>query len=129
MRPAERMEKKASELGRPTGAGGLLIERGGLIVYIDPEGPCEGLPKADIVCLSAVDPRRVAEDGVRAVATATTIVAGLPPCVSRFRLNQLPLLHGQSRQALGLELFLQGDDGTTVNWRLRWPDIDVLHPA
>ena len=66
---------------------------------------------------------------MRAVPTPTTIIAGLPQCVARFRLNQLPLLHGQSRQALGLELFLLGDDGTTVRWRLRWPDIDAVYPA
>ncbi|OGS01284.1 MAG: hypothetical protein A2V88_00035 [Elusimicrobia bacterium RBG_16_66_12] len=128
MIPAERTQTKATALARPAGEGGLLIERGGLVVYIDPRGHAEGLPKADVVCLSAVDPRRVPEEGVRAVAAPTTIVAGLPPCVSRFRLNQLPLLHGQSRQALGLELFLLGDDGTTVSWRLRWPDLDVLYP-
>lgn len=128
MRPDEQAEKKAADLGRPAGEGGLLIERGGLAVYIDPSGPGEGLPKADIVCLSAVDPRRVSEEGVRAVSMPTTIIAGLPPCVSRFRLNQLPLLHGQSRQALGLELFLLGDDGTAVSWRLRWPDLDVVSP-
>ena len=128
MKLPERTETTAASLAGPAGEGGLLLERGGLVVYIDPSGACAGLPKADIVCLSAVDPRRVSEEGVRAVSTPTTIVAGLPPCVSRFRLNQLPLLHGQSRQALGLELFLLGDDGTTVRWRLRWPDLDALHP-
>lgn len=128
MIPAERTQTKAASLARQGGEGGLLIERGGLVVYIDPRGPAEGLPKADVVCLSAVDPRRVHEEGVRAVAAPTTIVAGLPQCVSRFRLNQLPLLHGQSRQALGLELFLLGDDGTTVSWRLRWPDLDAVYP-
>lgn len=127
MTTTERTQKKASELARPAG-GGLLLERAGLAVYLDPSGDGEGLPKADIVCLSAVDPRKVDDEGVRAVSTATTIVAGLPPCVSRFRLNQLPLLHGQSRQALGVELFLLGDDGTTVSWRLRWPDLDATHP-
>ena len=124
----ERTETAAAGMARPAGEGGLLIERGGIVVYIDPCGACEGLPKADIVCLSAVNPRRVPEEGVRAVSTPITIVAGLPPCVSRFRLNQLPLLHGQSRQALGLELFLLGDDGTTVSWRLRWPDLDAVYP-
>ena len=128
MSRAERMEKKAADLGRPAGEGGLLIERGGLVVYIDPNGPRAGLPKADIVLLSAVDPRQVPEEGVRAVSMPTTIVAGLPPCVSRFRLNQLPLLHVQSRQALGRELALLGDDGTSVSWRLRWPDLDAIHP-
>lgn len=124
----ERRETAAAALARPAGEGGLLIERDGLVVYLDPNGACEGLPKADIVCLGAVDPRRVPEEGVRSVSTPTTIIAGLPPCVSRFRLNQLPLLHGQSRQALNLELFLLGDDGTTIRWRLRWPDLDVVHP-
>ncbi|HAZ09323.1 MAG TPA: hypothetical protein DCZ01_12580 [Elusimicrobia bacterium] len=128
MSAPERRETTSAALGRPAGEGGLLIERGGLVVYIDPNGACEGLPKADIVCVSAVDPRRAPETGVRAVSMPTTIIAGLPQCVSRFRLNQLPLLHGQSRTALGLELFLSGDDGTTVRWRLRWSDLDVMHP-
>ena len=59
MKLPERTETTAASLAGPAGEGGLLLERGGLVVYIDPSGACAGLPKADIVCLSAVDPRRL----------------------------------------------------------------------
>ena len=36
--------------------------------------------------------------------TPETIVVGLPPCVSQFRLNQLPIHPGQTRSVLGLDI-------------------------
>ncbi len=114
---------------RPVGKGGLLVSRGGLTLYVDPRDLPAGSPQADIVLLSDVDPRAVSERDVVAVSGPATIVAGLPPSVSRFRLNQLPILQGQSREALGVTLTILDDDGTRARWRLRWPDLETLHPA
>lgn len=119
----------AASIGRPVGARGLLIERAGLRIYFDPDGDPEGLPPADLICLSDVDPRSINERAALALSSPSTIIAGLAPCVSRFRMNQLPILHGGSRPALGVELTVTGEDSGRVRWKLRWPDLDVLHPA
>lgn len=126
--PPESHPAALISLPRLIGEGGLLLQHEGLTIYLDPRDIPPGAPLADVICLSYVDPRAVSERDVLAVSRPTTIIAGLPQCVSRFRLNQLPLQHGQSRRVLGLELSLLGGDGTTVRWRLRWPDLDVVHP-
>jgi hypothetical protein len=115
--------------GRPVGDGGLLVQRGGLTLYVDPRALPPGCPPADLVLLSDGDPRAVSERDVLAVSGPSTIVAGLPPSVSRFRLNQLPILQGQSREALGVTLSILDDDGARARWRLRWPDLEAAHPA
>lgn len=113
----------------PIGKGGLLIRLAGVALYLDPRELPEGAPPADIICLSDVDPRAVSERDVLAVSHPSTVVAGLPPAVSRFRLNQLPILHGQTREAIGFSLGILDDDGTRVRWRLLGPGLDMVHPA
>lgn len=127
--PTPPPETSLAALSVPAGRGGLRAQIAGLVVYADPVGVPADAPKADLVLLSAVDPKEVSERDVLAVSGPSTIVAGLPPSVSRFRLNQLPILQGQTREALGLTLTILDDDGVRARWRLAAPGLSALHPA
>ncbi|MBI3552388.1 MAG: hypothetical protein HY077_07705 [Elusimicrobia bacterium] len=117
-----------AERGKRVGACGWLIQEAGLTLYIDPCGVSGDLPKADVVCLSMVDPKKVPEREVRLLSTPQTIVAGLPQCVSRFRLNQLPILPGQAKAALGVEIRIvsASDEGAALV--LKFPDCELAYP-
>jgi hypothetical protein len=115
------------QAGKAVGTG-FLLEKAGLAVYIDPTDAPDGFPKADVVILSMVDPKKVPEREVRLLSTPQTIVAGLPQCVSRFRLNQLPLLVGQKKAALDVEVEVVSADDAAATLVLRFPGEELRWP-
>jgi len=84
------------------GCAGFLI-KDKLTIYIDPIGLADGLPKADIVFLTHSHDAHCSKADVEKISTPQTIVVGPKDCVSRFRLNQLPMLPGETKRILGLE--------------------------
>ncbi len=109
---------------RAVGRSGVLIE-GGLTIYIDPEGPVDGLPKADLVLLTPARADGACTAAVEALSTPSTIVCGPKDCVASFRLNQMPLRFGQPRSVLGVLVDLTEDGGfllTVDGAVLRHPD-------
>jgi L-ascorbate metabolism protein UlaG (beta-lactamase superfamily) len=81
------------------GRSSLLIQDG-LTVYIDPVDVPPGSPKADVIFLTHPCGDHCMEKDVDAVATPATVVAGPRDCVSKFRLNQMPLRPGDVRDIL-----------------------------
>lgn len=85
------------------GTAGFLI-KDALTIYIDPVGLADGLPKADIVLLTHSHDSHCSKEDVEKIVTPQTIVVGPKDSVSRFRLNQLPMLPGETKRILGLEV-------------------------
>lgn len=85
------------------GHAGFLIQ-GRLTVYVDPWNVPEGLPKADLILFTSGRERHCSADDVGKLATPQTIVAGPRDCVSRFRMNQLPMAPGETKDILGLRV-------------------------
>ncbi len=122
------MSSELSTKGERIGSSGYLLRQAGLNLYLDPGGVEENLPKAHIVCLSAADPKGVRMRDVVRLSTPETIVVGLPSCVSRFRLNQLPIRPGESRDVLALRIeAAEGRDGS-LRFVIRYPDFDLRYP-
>ena len=117
-----------AEKGVPIPAGGFLIREAGINLYFDPAEAEEGLPKADIVCLSYSEPQQLPLRAVRRLSTPQTIVVGLTPCVAQFRLNQLPVCPGQSRGVLGLTVEVEKGEGGSLRYRVRYPGFFVRYP-
>ncbi len=84
------------------GAGFLIKDK--LTIYIDPIGLGDGLPPADVVLLTHSHDFHCSKADVEKIASPQTIVVGPKDCVSRFRLNQLPMLPGETKRVLGLEV-------------------------
>jgi L-ascorbate metabolism protein UlaG (beta-lactamase superfamily) len=95
----ERFLSRSRWLGRSS-----LLLQDGLTVYVDPVDVPRGLPKADVVFLTHPCGDHCSEKDVEAVATPATVVAGPRDCVAKFRLNQMPLRPGESRDILGLSV-------------------------
>jgi hypothetical protein len=93
----------------------------GLRVYVDPRDVEDGLPKADIICLGMADPSQVPERDVLRLAEPQTIVMGLPPCIARFRLNQLPIQAGGRHEVLGLIVEAADAGGGDLGYSFRCP--------
>ena len=108
--------------GRRIGRSGLFVEGAWLNIYFDPCEAEERLPKADIICLTADDPGQVSARDVLLLAKPQTVVIGVAPCVSRFRLNQLPILPGQTRQVLGVAIRAERAGAGALKYVLRYPD-------
>ena len=85
------------------GGSALLIQEG-LTVYIDPAGAPAGSPKADVVFLTHPCGDHLVEKDVDAVSTPATVVAGPRDCVSKFRLNQMPVKPGVDLDILGMKV-------------------------
>jgi L-ascorbate metabolism protein UlaG (beta-lactamase superfamily) len=81
-----------------------LLFQDGLTVYVDPVGVPADAPKADVVFLTHPCDDHCLEKDVDAVATPATVVAGPRDCVSKFRLNQMPMRPGEARDVLGMKV-------------------------
>jgi L-ascorbate metabolism protein UlaG (beta-lactamase superfamily) len=81
-----------------------LLFQDGLTAYIDPAGAPAGSPKADVVLLTHPCDDHLVEEDVDSVATPATVVAGPRDCVSKFRLNQMPVKPGVDLDILGLKV-------------------------
>jgi hypothetical protein len=93
----------------------------GLRVYVDPRDVEDGRPKADVICLSMADPAQVPERDVLRLAEPHTIVMGLPACIARFRLNQLPIRSGGRHEVLGLIVEAEDAGGGGLSYSFRCP--------
>ena len=76
----------------------------GLTVYVDPSGVPHDSPKADVVFLTHPCDDHCKESDVEAISTPATVVAGPRDCVSKFRLNQMPLRPGSEADILGMRV-------------------------
>lgn len=85
------------------GHAGFLIQDK-LTVYIDPLEVPEGLPSADVIFLTHSHESHCSERDVKKLSTPQTIAVGPKDCVSKFRMNQMPLKPDQSREILGLSI-------------------------
>jgi L-ascorbate metabolism protein UlaG (beta-lactamase superfamily) len=95
----ERFLSRCRWLGRSA----LLIQDG-LTVYVDPVGAPAGSPKADVIFFTHPCGDHLVEKDVEAVATPATVVVGPRDCVSKFRLNQMPVKPGVDLDVLGLKV-------------------------
>ena len=95
----EEILKRVQWLGQ---AGFLIRDR--LTIYMDPFEVSEGLPKADIIFLTHSHDSHCSEKDVRGLSTPQTVVAGPKDCVSKFRLNQMPLKPSQRTSILGISV-------------------------
>ncbi len=85
------------------GHSGLWL-RGSLNIYFDPFNAPDSLPKADIIFLTHPHYDHCSIEDVESLSTSQTIVAGPRECVSKFRLNQLPMAPGERKRILGVEV-------------------------
>lgn len=86
------------------GGSSLLIQDLGLNVYVDPVAvPAIG-PKADVIFLTHPCGDHCSPADVEAISTPATVVAGPRDCVSKFRLNQMPLRPGVRWEILGMDV-------------------------
>ena len=88
---------------RRLGGSSILIQHGGT-AYIDPVDVPAGSPRADVVFLTHTCGGHCSEKDVEAISTPSTVVAGPRDCVSKFRLNQMPLHPGEPREILGMRV-------------------------
>lgn len=100
---------------------------GGLTVYADPAAGEADWPRADLVLFTRRAPSAENLRAVSRLSTAQTIVVGLPSCVSRFRLNQLPVRPGETRRVLGVDLEVSGSE-EALYFSLSSPEAKLLWP-
>jgi L-ascorbate metabolism protein UlaG (beta-lactamase superfamily) len=86
------------------GRSSLLIEDGALKVYLDPVGMPADVPKADVVFMTHPCDDHFSVKDVEEISTPSTVVAGPRDCVSKFRLNQMPLRPDHPWEILGLKV-------------------------
>lgn len=109
---------------------GRLLRAAGLAIYLDPEelGDAASLPRADIICFTTEDPKKLPFRSVKRLAGPQTVILGVPPCVAPFHMNQMPMLPGQTRQVLGVRIGLEKEDGGPLRVRLELPGLVLRHP-
>lgn len=122
------MSLHLAEKSRRVGKSGFLITELGLNVYLEPRETEDDLPKANIIFLTVADPKLLPLRDVRRLSTPETIVVGLAAAVSKFTLNQLPVIAGQSHQVLGIKFEAHEGKDKTLRYVLNYPEFSVNFP-
>lgn len=100
---------------------------GKLILYIDLKEPAKDWPKADILFITRGDTASFAESDMRKFAGPETVVAGPYQCVSRFRLNQIPLKPGDRKEILGVGVDVMNGGHEALRFLLRVEGKRIAH--